>query len=1276
MSLSLAENVIVAGADNRPPMLDKTQTVTIPGDANTLATVRVKTYEELTDQEKLRESVDIKATNIGLQGLPHDIYNLERESKLQHEVHANEICLMKQRYPDPIALKYYSPPAPPQCLIDVPMVQQRSYQPPVANQPQLVHHQSYQAPAINQPSQAPFPQLDSGLTVPTFLLFDDPIASLNKATAFISMTFASRYPSINNHGRSNASGVNRNGGVNIARQPKVIRFYNCQEEGHMARQCKNPKRPKNSARFKEKMLLTEALELRATLDEVQLAFLADNGDTVIPAQTSQEIPFLAIFYTYDLDAFNSDCDDIPSAKAVLMANLSSYDSYVLSEVPTHDNSLETDIKTENPVVQNTNSSTQQDALIMYVIEEMSSQVEQAFWLPSKPDSEAPPVPLEPVLKKEIPRELPPINLVHTVVNSLASINDYKSMEKSFMDEYQANLALKVELTKKNEMVEKVVYNELSNRCSRLENRCISLEIKLQQSKESFQSHKQPHNQNAPEFREFFIINDLQAQLKAKNVSIENLKKHIANLKGKNVVECAETVNRVSCSTKASGSQLRSNTKKNKITQTSSSNKKNNKIEDQPRIVKSSLNNTNHVSNTPYNANVKHSVLNANSELICATSNECMFDTIHDSCVRVYLNDVNARVKSKSVKSAKRTVRFGNDQIAKIMGYGDYQLGNVKISTVYYVEGLGHNLFSVGQFCDSDLEVAFRKHTCFIRNLKGADFLFGSRETNLYTILLDDMLKSSPICLLSKACKTKSWLWHRQLSYLNFGTINRLAKKGLVRGLPKLKFKKYHLCLAFSLEKRKNYSHKSKAEDTNQEKLYLLHMDLCGPMRIESINGKKYILVIIDDYSRIDNETEFVNQTLKDYYENIRISHQTFVACTPQQNGFVEKRNQTLVEAAHTMLIFSKALVVSLVLAAAAARHVDPTGVEEQLQTIHFNDNPVHKDSTSQQSSLNVESTIPPFELIGKWTKTHPLANNFKEAMLESSWIEAMQEEIHEFKRLEVWELVPCPDLVILIKLKWIFKVKKDEFRGVLKKKARLVAKGYCQEEGIDFKESFSPFARIEAIGIFIANAANKNIKIYQMDVKTAFLNGELREVVYVSQPKGFVDQNNPTHVYKLKKALYGLKQAPRVWYDMLSIFLLSQGFSKGAVDLTLFTRKVGHDILLMSMMGKMSFFLGLQISQSPRGIFINQSKYVLEIIKKCGTSNMGLWYSKDNDITLTAYADADHVGCQDSKRSTSGSAQFLGDKLVSWSLKKQKSTAISSTEAKYIALSRCYAQVL
>ncbi|GJZ64481.1 retrovirus-related pol polyprotein from transposon TNT 1-94 [Tanacetum coccineum] len=192
------------------------------------------------------------------------------------------------------------------------------------------------------------------------------------------------------------------------------------------------------------------------------------------------------------------------------------------------------------------------------------------------------------------------------------------------------------------------------------------------------------------------------------------------------------------------------------------------------------------------------------------------------------------------------VRFGNDHFAAIMGYGDLQMGNILISGVYYVEGLGHNLFSVGKFCDLDLEVAFRQDTCFVRNLESVDRLLGSRGSNLYTISMADMMKSSLICLLSKALKIKSWLWQHRLSHLNFGTVNQLAKQGLVKGLPKLKYTKYHFCLACQMGKSKKESHPHKPEPSTNEKLQMLHMNLCGPMRVESINKKSYILVIVDD----------------------------------------------------------------------------------------------------------------------------------------------------------------------------------------------------------------------------------------------------------------------------------------------------------------------------------------------------------------------------------------------------------------------------------------------
>ncbi|GJS22686.1 retrovirus-related pol polyprotein from transposon TNT 1-94 [Tanacetum coccineum] len=892
----------------------------------------------------------------------------------QHEVHVNEVCMMRERFLYPLALisnynhtpsyynnhpsqynpSQYNPsqyqqqlsPVAQQFYSSVPQpqsyegpVHQPPYHAPVIHLPPVVPQLVYQAPEVQQQQHALFPQLDYGLAVLSFLPGDDLIASLNKAMAFISTTISSWLQ------------------CNTCRGDRVRVL---QGEGHMARQCTKQKRLRNSEWFKEKMLLT-----------------------------------------YDLDAFDSDCDEAPSTRAFPMANLPSYDSDVLSEA---------------------------------------------------------------------------------------------------------------ELSKKNEMVGKVVYNELSKRCSRLENHWVSLETKKQRLKERLRSNKPCQNQDAPEFKKFFEINNLKAHLKGKDTAISNLKKHIANLKEKDIADCNESVNssrvvgpgmykldlqplsstlrknkevhedylkvtkehddtlcgiveqaralkpydnaldyackydqriqqllvcvnascpssqkdsvksvvaktknrnrrvtfeekndtsatktqkrvgsqskqtiskpllpstRVIISTSASRSKSKSNIRKNRITQAAPSNQKNKTVEDYPRSIMSSSNKMNR---------------------------DCLFSANHDQCVVAYLNDVNSRVKSKSrtskkkewkptgkvftsvghrlYKSSSGTIIFGNDQVARIMRYGDYQIGNVVISRVYYVEGLGYNVFSVGL-----------------------------RDTNLYTLSLDDMLKSSPICLLSKSPS-----------------------------------------------------------------------------------------------------------------------------------------------------VVSRAPAIA---------------------------SPLPDDTTGTPSLTSIDQDAPT--------------------------------------------------------------------SSVLKNKGRLVSKGFFQKEGIDLEESFAPVTRIEAIRIFVANVTHKNMTIYQMDVKTALLNNKLREEVYVSKPDGFVDQDNPNHVYRLKKALYGLNQGPPAWYDMLSKFLLSQEFSKGVVDPTLFTRKEGKDILLMSMMEKMYFFLGLQISQSPRGIFINQSKYAIEIIKKY---------------------DADHVGCQDTRRSTSGSAQFLGDKLVSWYSKKQKSIAISSTEAKYISLSRCCTQIL
>ncbi|KAJ9536815.1 hypothetical protein OSB04_un000039 [Centaurea solstitialis] len=911
------------------------------------------------------------------------------------------------------------------------------------------------------------------------------------------------------------------------------------------------------------------------------------------------------------------------------------------------------------------------------------------------------------------------------------------------------------------------------------------------------------------------------------------------------------------------------------------------------------------------------------------------------------------------------VRFGNKLSAPIMGYGDILHHKITINKVAYVEGLSHNLLSIGKFCDKSLEVNFRETRCCVRTYEGQELIEGTRRSNLYTVNFQKQRPFTEICLLSKAPFNQNVLWHRRLSHLNYATINQLAKAGLVTGLPSLKFTKEQLCSACEMGKIKKSSHKLKVEHNTSKPLQLLHMDLCGPMRVQSINGRKYVLVIVDDFSRYtwvnflrskvgasiiisfiksvqvrlqlpiqvirtDNGTEFKNRKLYSFLDSVGITHTFSAVRTPQQNGIVERKNRTLVEAARTMLAFSKLPLHFWTEAVASAcftqnrslitkrfmktpyelvynrppsikffrvfgcecyvkndkdnldkfspkgdegvfigyakdfpsyrvynkktrRVVKSTnvdfeeGIEEDstpapvtpgifgvLASDQLHGNPMtssspankpsssnsntcdldelfeffYKDlpapdnvalpipavvqpaprvmvsttdvsastlqgnsssssasaegepfhtfhqqapvvnvpspqsgasstmpTTSQQQGIPtpapqvagpststaqpaphmagpststaqpapqmagpststtqpapqgagpslvssdtpaapgpivVQSQVPPtvttlattrhepefyidlrieplppptLPHTTKWTRAHPLQQVIGSKSAPVKTRSATQNEClfatflsrHEpsnvTEALDIfdWRLVPRPKNKTIIDLKWIFKNKKDEDGIVTRNKARLVAKGFKQQAGIDYDETFAPVARIEAIRIFLAYAAHKNFTVYQMDVKTAFLNGELKEEVYVSQPEGFVDRTKPTHVYILDKALYGLKQAPRAWYDHLSNALLENGFYKGKIDPTLFIKNEGDDILLvqiyvddiifgstnsdmctwfsdlmttrfeMSMLRELSFFLGLQVLQKPDGILINQSKYIGDLLKR------------------------------------------------------------------------------
>nr|GEV01548.1 retrovirus-related Pol polyprotein from transposon TNT 1-94 [Tanacetum cinerariifolium] len=798
------------------------------------------------------------------------------------------------------------------------------------------------------------------------------------------------------------------------------------------------------------------------------------------------------------------------------------------------------------------------------------------------------------------------------------------------------------------------------------------------------------------------------------------------------------------------------------------------------------------------------------------------------------------------------VKFGNDHVAKIMGYGDYKIGNVTILKVYFMEGLGHNLFSVRQFCDSDLEVAFRQHLLYLqfKRCRSADRILRKQSIHPISRRYDGILS-----YLSFVQGLKDNVLAMALTFIyseQNGVIERRNRTLIEVARTMLIYAQALLFLWAEAMANAYYTQNRSIIRLRHGKTpcTLLHNKLpdlsflyvFGALyyptndgeNLEKLQPKADIGIFIG-YAQTKKAFRIYNRCTRRIVETIHVDFDELTAMASEQSssgtalhemtpatissGLVPKPTSSTpfvppVEPPAPEVITPIDEVVAPELAESTGSpssttvyqdvpspsksqttpetqppviHHDVEEDNHDIKVAHMGNDPLFgmpiPEVASDQSSSTVSSHIivhPDHQIPqhnSKWTKNHPLDNiigqlsqpvstrlqlyeqalfcyygafltyvepkTYKDALTQSCWIKAMQEELNEFKRLKVWELVPRLDKVMVITLKWIYKVKLDELG--------------------------------EAIRIFLAYAAHKNMVIYQMDVKTAFLNGNLREEVYVSQSDGFVDPDNPNHVYKLKKALYGLKQAPRTWYDMLSSFLISQDFSKGSLDPTLFIHRNINDLFLvqiyvddiifaastpelcdlfaqimcskfkMSMMEKISFFLGLQISQSPRGIFINQSKYALESLKKYGfescdlvdtpmvekskldkdkegkvvdlshyhcmigtllyltasrpdlqfaicmcaryqawptekhlhavkrifqylhgTVNRGLWYPKDSLIALTAFTDADHAGCQDTRCSTSGSLQFMEDRLISWSSKRQKSDSISSTKANYI----------
>nr|GEV84147.1 Gag-Pol polyprotein [Tanacetum cinerariifolium] len=740
-----------------------------------------------------------------------------------------------------------------------------------------------------------------------------------------------------------------------------------------------------------------------------------------------------------------------------------------------------------------------------------------------------------------------------------------------------------------------------------------------------------------------------------------------------------------------------------------------------------------------------------------------------------------------------TIRFENDHVAAILGFNDLQWGNILITMVYFVEELGHNLFSVGHFCDLDLEVTFRRNTCFVRNLEGVDLLKRNRTTNLYTINLHDMASASPTCLMARANSTKSWLWHQRLSHLNFDTINDLAKNDLVTGLSKFKYHKEHLCPSCEtpqqngVVERKNrtlveaartmlifsraplflwaeaiatacYTQncsiihrrfgKTPYELINDRKpdisfLYVFGA-LCYPKNDHKDIGKlgakgldlTYAPSKIKNQQPTERELDLLFEAMHDDYiggqpsaapGTVPAAQAPQVLQTPTTSTTVANTAPTPTNSSsqatkfptlHTMLTSSKHnnnifKWLDVWVLVPAPDNIKPLTLKWLLKNKHDEENTVIRNKTrlvvrgyhqeegiyfeeSFASGSRMEATriflayaahksFTVFQMDGKTAFLHgslkedmyvcqpdgfidadhpshvyklkkalyglkqdPRAcgsgepsrpvltrnqlrsdgdmcmyaltvstmvpKNVKEAMTDPAWIESMQEKLLQFKRLDVWVLVPAPDNISPLTLKW----------------SRFVVRGYRQEEGIDFEESFAPVARMEAIRIFLANTAHKSFSAFQMDVKTAFLHGSLKEDVYVCQPEGFIDADHPSHVYKLNKALYGLK---RFQDDILVVQVYVDDIIFGSTHPR---PDIVHATCLCA-----------RYQAKPTEKHLKKVKRIFRYLR--GTVNIETF------------------------KSTFGGAQFLGEKLVSWSSKKQDYTTLSTAKAEYVSLSICCA---
>ncbi|GJR00338.1 retrovirus-related pol polyprotein from transposon TNT 1-94 [Tanacetum coccineum] len=534
------------------------------------------------------------------------------------------------------------------------------------------------------------------------------------------------------------------------------------------------------------------------------------------------------------------------------------------------------------------------------------------------------------------------------------------------------------------------------------------------------------------------------------------------------------------------------------------------------------------------------------------------------------------------------------KLSQELGKGTITHNSLTIHDVSHVENLSFNLLSIGQICDKKCKVLFSDTGSEI--LKD-DITIGRgiRNNGLYIMKMGNLPKDS-LCLT--LIDDTSTLWHRRLGHTNMQLIQSLSSKELVRNLPKLKFKS-HFCDACNIGKQVHASHKAKNMVSTTKCLELLHMDLFGRSAIQIYGGNFYTL---------DYLTKFEPKSTEGVFLGYSPNSKAYIILNKDTMRIKESLNVTFDESPPPKL----------------SPLADDDIIESQIIENQIEDIEIKENESLNKEIVNI-----------KESKDHPIDSviepkNVKEAIQDESWTMVMQEELNQFKTNDVWSFVPPTDNQTIIATKWVFKNKLDENGVVSRNKARLVTQWYHQQEGIYFDETYAPVARLESIRILLSYACASDFKLFQMDVKSTFLNGFINEEVYVAQPPSFVDFEKPNHVFKLKKALYGLKQELKAWYNRLKAFLIDHMYTIGLVDNTLFTKKKYSHIIIVQiyvddiifgstcqdlcddfskimydefeiiMMDKLNFFLGLQIKQLEDGIFFKQSKYIKEMLMKFG----------------------------------------------------------------------------